>query len=68
MCDGVKCIDCPDDVKCATTSIGDLEPDKDKTDLKQCPHGYDIAGYKEFSRNWPMHTQFLRVCHKKFEN
>ena len=65
MCDGVKCIPCTDDPKCAETSIGDLAADKDKLDLKSCPHGYGVAGYKEFSRNWPLPSQFLKVCVNK---
>ena len=65
MCGTTKCKACPDDPKCSTTPIGDLDSDKDKLDLKQCPTGFHAAGYKKYDQTWPLATLYLRVCHSE---
>ena len=62
MCGTQGCKPCPDDVKCALTPIGNLDSDKDKEDLAQCPRGYKVDSYKEYDQTWPLSTLFLRVC------
>ena len=71
MCDGFRCIECIDDPKCAETSVDGLVaqgggPDKDKSDLKRCPHGWEVAGYRQFVRTM-LPDQYLRICHLHME-
>merc|ERR1712025_1163363 len=39
-----------------------LDRDKDKGDLKQCPHGYIHDHFHRYNMIWPIPDKYLRVC------
>lgn len=62
LCGTNECTSCGGDAECGNTDYSQLDRDKDWSDLRGCPDGFDTSKYRKFKQRWPAADVWLRVC------